>query len=85
MGKGAATIALTRRGRTSRQPPCRDGKPGRNSSPYRDCQVRRDKVASDHGDASTDVATRWPRDAPSRTTHKPHKHPHTGRGAWGKL
>ncbi|MQL94280.1 hypothetical protein Taro_026930 [Colocasia esculenta] len=46
------------RGGASRQPPCRDGKPGCDSDPYRDRQPRRDKVAPDRGDASTDVATR---------------------------
>ncbi|MQM14079.1 hypothetical protein Taro_047009, partial [Colocasia esculenta] len=36
IGKGAATIALTRRGGASQQPLCRDGKQGRDSTPYRD-------------------------------------------------
>ncbi|MQL80683.1 hypothetical protein Taro_013132, partial [Colocasia esculenta] len=56
-GKGTATATLTRWGGAPRQPPCHYGKPGRDSDPYRGRQPRRDKVAPDRGDASTDVGT----------------------------
>ncbi|MQL68764.1 hypothetical protein Taro_001075 [Colocasia esculenta] len=83
-GKGAATIAMTRRGGASRQPPCRDGKPGHDSSLYRDRQVRRHKVAPDQGDASTDVATQAGRGMLHPGPPTNHTNTHTRGGEHGE-